>query len=329
MLVPGRTCHLLVFIRFAIIRNIMAIPDFQACMLPFLQHISDGKEHHISTVAEALIQHFGLTDAEKSELLPSGQQTRIANRIQWASTHLAKAGIIERPSRGVLRITPAGQGLLKENLSRVDMGVLERFPAYREFKALKGTRKRGSDESEAATDHGESLLATPEDLVERGYGQHRKVLASDLLERVRNCSPQFFERLVVDLLVKMGYGGSRQDAGEAVGQSGDGGIDGIIKEDKLGLDAVYIQAKRWEGTVGRPVVQQFCGSLVGKRARKGVLITTSRFTAEAEEYVDRIEQKIVLLDGEELAGLMIDHGIGVADVSSFTLKRMDADYFEE
>ena len=294
-----------------------------------LQHLSDGKERHISAVVEALIKHFGLSDAEKSELLPSGQQTKIGNRIQWASTHLVKAGTIERPSRGVLHITPAGLSLLKENLPRIDMGVLSRFPAYREFKALKGTRKRESDAPDDTTDHGESLAATPEDLVERGYDQHRKALASDLLERVKSCSPLFFERLVVDLLVRMGYGGSRQDAGAAVGQAGDGGIDGIIKEDKLGLDAVYIQAKRWEGTVGRPVVQQFCGSLVGRRARKGVLITTSRFTADAEEYVDRIEQKIVLLDGEELAGLMIDHGIGVADVSTFTLKRMDADYFEE
>ena len=308
---------------------IMAIPDFQACMLPMLRLVSDGKDHRLSQVVETLTGQFGLSDVERAELLPSGHQTKIANRIQWASTHMVKAGILERPLRGVLRITESGQSLLRENPSRVDMALLDQFPAYKEFKALKGTRKRESGEEDEDPAAVETLAATPEDLVERGYAQYRSALASDLLETVKTCSPQFFERLVVELLVAMGYGGSRADAGKAVGQSGDGGIDGIIKEDKLGLDAVYLQAKRWDSPVGRPVVQGFSGSLDGHRARKGVLITTSRFTDDARQYVDRIDKKIVLLDGEELAQLMIDHGIGVADVATFTLKRMDADYFEE
>jgi restriction system protein len=202
---------------------------------------------------------------------------------------------------------------------------LTKYPTFNEFKALRATRAKTPD----VADETDDAAATPEDLVEKGYEQLRRTLASDLLEKVKSCSPRFFERLVVDLLVAMGYGGSRQDAGKAVGQARDGGIDGIIKEDKLGLDAVYIQAKRWEQPVGRPVVQGFSGSLDPHRARKGVFITTSRFTDDAREYVDKIEKKIVLIDGEELAQLMIDHGIGVTDMATYTLKRMDTDYFEE
>lgn len=307
----------------------MAIPDFQACMLPMLRLLSDGQPRRLSEVAETLTTQFGLSEAEKSELLPSGQQTKVTNRIYWASTHLVKAALLERPSRGVLQITPAGEALLQDGPARIDMSVLERYPKYQEFRALKGTRKRANDDDEPILTATEGHAATPEDLVEQGYTQYRRALASDLLDKVKDCSPKFFERLVVELLVAMGYGGSRADAGKAVGQAGDGGIDGIIKEDKLGLDVVYIQAKRWDGPVGRPVVQGFSGSLDGHRARKGVLITTSRFTDDAIQYVDRIDKKIVLVDGEELAQLMIDHGIGVADVSTFTLRRMDADYFEE
>lgn len=299
----------------------MPVPDYQQFMLPLLKLLSDGQEHRVSAAIEAVAEHIGLSSADRAEALPSGQ-SRVINRGSWACIYLTRAGLLERTARGRYRITDAGRQLLARAPERIDNKTLANYPSFTAFRSLRGTSARAAeDEADSAE--------TPEDLVERGYTQLRETLAADLLDKVRSCSPRFFEQLVVELLVKMGYGGSRQDAGKAVGQSGDGGIDGIIKEDKLGLDAVYIQAKRWEAPVGRPTVQGFSGSLDGHRARKGVLITTSRFTDEARDYVERIDKKIVLIEGEELAQLMIDHGIGVADTATYTLKRLDADYFEE
>jgi restriction system protein len=303
----------------------MPIPDYQQFMLPLMQFASNGQEFRLSAAIDAVADQLGLSASDRAEPLPSGTQTKVVNRVSWACIYLAKAGLLDRISRGNYRISEAGRQLLSRKPAQIDNKVLSQYPAFNEFKSLRATKgkaERELDEDDNGTD-------TPEDLVEKGYAQLRRALASDLLEKVKHCSPRFFERLVVDLLVAMGYGGTRRDAGKAVGQVGDGGIDGIIKEDKLGLDAVYIQAKRWEGPVGRPVAQGFSGSLDGHRARKGVLITTSRFTDDAREYVERIEKKIVLIDGEELAQLMIDHGIGVADMATYALKRVDADYFEE
>lgn len=298
----------------------MPIPDYQDCMLPLLEAVSDGKEHVVRDVTRALADRFGLSEEERNELLPSGGQSVIANRVAWAKTYLKKAGLIQQPSRGVIRITDEGQAIIKGKPGKIDTEFLRRYPAFTEFI--------GRSTPEAATEPRPDM-ATPEESLGASYLALRNALADELLDRVRACSPQFFERLVVELLVAMGYGGSLADAGQAVGRTGDGGIDGIIKEDKLGLDVVCIQAKRWEKTVGRPEVQGFAGSMEGFRARKGVMLTTSTFSKEAQEYVSRIERKIVLIDGIRLAELMIDHGIGVETAHTYVIKKIDLDYFSD
>lgn len=288
-----------------------------------MRSVADGKEHDVAELTDALASLLGLTEGERNELLPSGRQSKFDNRVGWARTYLKKAGLLESTGRGRLRITQRGLDLLATNPKELNSKSLTQFPEFVQFKAASRTGNRTQEMEEAG------LSQTPEETLEASYQSLRADLAQQLLERAKTCSPRFFEKLVVDLLVAMGYGGSRRDAGEAVGRSGDGGIDGVIKEDKLGLDAVYVQAKRWEGTVGRPVVQAFAGSLEGQRARKGVIITTSQFSADAQDYTGRIEKKIVLIDGERLAELMIDHGIGVNEVESYAVKKLDLDYFGE
>ena len=305
----------------------MAIPDFQSVMLPLLELIGDEQEHSVGQTVEELASHFGLTDAERTELLPSGKQERFHNRVAWARSYLKMASLLDNTGRGRFRITARGRDVLHSHPERIDIKYLMRFPEFAELRLT--ARQNSRHQEESAEESVDEPTQTPEELLETSYQNLRRQLSQELLQRVKAVSPRFFERLVVDLLVSMGYGGSRRDAGQAVGQSGDGGIDGIIKEDKLGLDAVYIQAKRWDSTVGRPVVQAFAGSLEGQRARKGVLITTSQFSQDAKDYVNRIEKKIVLIDGEQLAQLMIDHGVGVAEVVNYTVKRVDADYFDQ
>jgi restriction system protein len=250
----------------------MTIPDFQTIMLPLLQYASDGKEHSLREAITYLADVFNLSDEERKELLSSGQQAVFDNRVGWARTYLKKAGLFISPKRGFFQITDRGRDILIQNPSEINLKFLNQFPEFIEFK----TTKKDNDKSEPEII--EISETTPQESIEFGYQKIRKELELELLNRVKSCSPDFFERLVVDLLVKMGYGGSRRDAGRAIGKSGDGGIDGIIKEDKLGLDIVYIQAKRWDNTVvGRPEIQKFVGALHGQRARKGVFITTSRF----------------------------------------------------
>ncbi|MDB9459019.1 restriction endonuclease [Dolichospermum circinale CS-1225] len=302
----------------------MTIPDFQAIMLPLLQYASDGKEHSLRDAITYLADVFNLSDDERKELLSSGQQAVFDNRIGWARTYLKKAGLFISPKRGFFQITDRGKEILSQNPSEINLKFLNQFPEFIEFK----TTKKDNDKSEPEII--ETSETTPQESIEFGYQKIRKELELELLNRVKSCSPDFFERLVVDLLVKMGYGGSRRDAGRAIGKSGDGGIDGIIKEDKLGLDIVYVQAKRWDNTVvGRPEIQKFVGALHGQRARKGVFITTSRFSQEAREYVSIIDSKIVLIDGEELAQLMIDNHVGVSTVSIYEIKKIDSDYFTD
>jgi restriction system protein len=301
----------------------MPVPGFQKYFLPFLELIKDEKEHAMSELYESLANYFKLSDEEKSELLPSGLQTRHVNRVQWTRTFLKKAQLLESSGRGKIRILERGIKVLSENLSEINIKYLERFPEFKEFRT---STKSNGDEPKILI---EETVQTPDEILEASYNNLRQELAKDLLDKVKSCSPKFFENLVVDLLVAMGYGGSRKDAGQAVGKGGDGGIDGIIKEDKLGLDVVYIQAKRWENNVGRPVVQAFGGSLMGKRANKGVMITTSKFSQDAKDYVKNIEKKIVLIDGEELAQFMIDHDIGVYETANYVVKKMNTDYFEE
>jgi restriction system protein len=302
----------------------MAIPDYQTCMFPFLRYLSDGKEHTLRDAEDSLAEHFKLSPAERAVLLPSGQQGIFKNRIGWARTYLKKAALLESPKRGVFRITERGQKVLAGNPTRIDVKFLEQFPEFTEFREMSRTENGVTAASEIAPSK-----TTPEEAIEVAHQGLREQLAGELLARILSCSPTFFEQLVVELLVKMGYGGSRRDAGERIGQTGDGGIDGIIKEDRLGLDTIFIQAKRWQGPVGRPEIQKFVGALQGQRAKKGVFITTSGYTAEAADYATRIDTKVVLIDGKRLAGLMIDFDVGVAASATYVVKRIDSDYFEE
>ncbi|MBC7362509.1 MAG: restriction endonuclease [Candidatus Aminicenantes bacterium] len=303
----------------------MAIPDFQSIMLPLLRYLSDEKEHHMLDVHDALAKEFGLTEEELKELLPSGQDSVFRNRVGWARTYLKKAGLIEPTRRGYYKITERGKKVLEEKPSKIDIKYLTRFPEFIEFRETRREREKAS-ENEIID---QSNLLSPEETIERAYQAMIKDLAEELLQYVKKCSPAFFEKLVVDLLLSMGYGGTKKDAGEAIGRSGDEGIDGIIKEDRLGLDIVYIQAKRWENPVSRPEIQKFAGALQGQRAKKGIFITTSSFTKEARDYAEKIDSKIVLIDGEKLAELMIEHNIGVSLVSSYQIKKIDQDYFSE
>jgi restriction system protein len=304
----------------------MAIPDYQTCMLPFLRYLADGAEHALRETEDSLAEHFKLTPSERAELLPSGQQGVFKNRIGWARTYLKKAALIDSPKRGTFRITDRGLKTLASNPSRIDVKYLEQFSEFIEFR--DASKPSNEADSVAFTQLPQSKT-TPEEAIEGAYQGLREQLAAELLTRILSCTPAFFEQLVVELLVKMGYGGSRRDAGERIGQTGDGGIDGIIKEDRLGLDTIFIQAKRWQGSVGRPEIQKFVGALQGQRAKKGVFITTSSYTTEASSYALQIDTKVVLIDGKQLAGLMIDFDVGVAPAASYVVKRIDSDYFEE
>lgn len=303
----------------------MSIPDYQTLMLPLLRFAADGNDHTTREAVDILAIEFQLTPPERNQLLASGQQAIFNNRVGWANSYLKKAGLLESPRRGALRITARGKQILGDNPPKIDVKFLERFPEFIEFRdASRNNRELESTESVAA-----ATEQTPEESLEFAYQSIRLSLAQDILNRILSCSPTFFERLVVELLVKMGYGGSRRDAGERIGQSGDGGIDGIIKEDRLGLDTIYLQAKRWQGSVGRPEIQKFVGALQGQRAKKGVFITTSSYTAEAIDYASRIDTKVVLIDGQLLANLMMDFDVGVSVSASYIVKRIDSDYFEE
>jgi restriction system protein len=301
------------------------IPDYQTLMLPLLRFASDDADHLTREAVEVLARQFSLTQDERSQLLASGQQPIFNNRIGWANSYLKKARLLESPRRGSLRITARGKEVLSDNPARVDVKYLEKFPEFVEFRDTSRLGKHIEPSASMTT----ITEQTPEESLDAASQSIRSSLAQDLLTRILSCSPEFFERLVVELLVKMGYGGSRQDAGQRIGKSGDGGIDGIIKEDRLGLDLIYIQAKRWQGNVGRPEIQKFVGALQGQRARKGVFITTSTYTAEATDYASRIDTKVVLVDGPQLASLMIDFDVGVAIAATYMVKRIDSDYFEE
>lgn len=307
----------------------MPIPDFQSVMRPLLNLVKDGVDHTFRESIEALAKHFAVSEEERRVQLPSGRAELFVNRVGWAKTHLRMAGLIENRSRGIFRITERGLQVLRDNPTRIDMKVLQAEPSYSLARGarsrLDSTKPKG--DSDSAIDDVENR--TPEEVIEEAYVTLRENIAKDLLQRLKTASPHFFERLVVELLVKMGYGGTRKDAGQAIGKSGDEGIDGIIKEDRLGLDTIYIQAKRWENSVGRPEIQKFAGALQGFRAKKGIFITTAEFTSEARHYAERIDSKIVLLDGSEVAELMIDFGLGVSSVASYEVKRVDSDYFSE
>jgi restriction system protein len=312
----------------------MPIPDYQSMMLPLLRWFGDGQEKKLRDAVESMAIEFRLTDADREQLMSSGQ-TVIYNRVAWACTYLRKAVLLETAGRGIYRITGRGSEVLASNPPRIDAAHLRRFEEFVAFSSAKGESSGSSASADGETPiSGSDVPAppdsrTPQEAIDDAYARLRGALESEVLDQVRRASPQFFERLVVQLLVSMGYGGSTEDAGQAIGRSGDGGIDGIIKEDALGLDVIYLQAKRWEGTVGRPEIQKFAGALQGNRARKGVFLTTSSFTREAHEYVARIDSKIVLIDGEALARLMVDHDVGVVRGRELVLKRIDPEFFAE
>lgn len=301
----------------------MAIPDFQSIFLPLLEACEDGREHTKQELLPALARLFGLGDEDMAVKLPSGKQGMFDNRVGWAKSYLKQAGLLENLRRGVFRITPRGRQVLADRPQRLDVRYLKRFPEFVVFNA--GKPRDGEQLPETSLVESE----TPDELIAGGYRQLREALAIDVLDRVKRISPSRFEALVVDLLLRMGYGGTQEDAGRVVGKSGDGGIDGIINEDRLGLDMIYLQAKRWESDVGRPEIQKFVGALAGNKASKGVFITSSGFSKGAVEYAAQVNQRVVLIDGVMLAELMIDHDLGVSTKEVYTVKRLDSDYFEE
>ena len=311
----------------------MPIPDYQTLMLPLLRLAADSSERRFRDAVEQLAASFELTDEERATMLPSGTAPMFDNRVGWAKTYLKQAGLIDATRRGYFRITPRGTELLGTGPAQIDTSTLEKYQEFRAFRSRKSESNNALQPdlpmaSPPMVQSSPAPEATPEELFSQAYQRLRSNLEAEVLEQVKAATPAFFERLVIDLLVAMGYGGSRQDAGKAVGRSGDGGIDGIIKEDKLGLDVIYVQAKRWEETVGRPEIQKFAGALQGQRANKRVFITTSGFSREAHEYAGIIPSKIILVGGEQLAALMVDHNVGVSPVSRFEIKRVDSDYFE-
>lgn len=298
----------------------MAIPTFQEIMLPLLKLAGDGEAHKFHDTVAKLAEEFDLSEEEKSTLIPSGQP-RFENRVGWAKTYLKKSKLITYPERGQIQVTQRGLDVLQEKPKKIDMEFLKQFPEYVEFRQ----GKQPNDE----TSNGDEEDSTPEEALENAYQKIREDLADELLETIFKSSPVFFEKLVVDLLVAMGYGGTQRDTARAVGRSGDGGIDGIIYEDKLGLETIYLQAKRWQrdSKIGSPQIRDFVGALTYKNARKGVFITTTDFTDDALNFASGLALKVVLINGERLTNLMIDYGIGVTTRISYKIKNLDSDYF--
>ena len=305
----------------------MAIPHYQSIRLSLLELAGDGETHRICQAILILAQRLELTDDETRELVRSGKRPKFHDRVYWARTYLTWAGLLESPKRGYFRITDRGRSVLGGKPSEISREFLEQFEEFRHHS--QRPRRTHAPKVDAIPLGEEIPEETPEESLQAAYLALQRNLADELLQAVMESPPEFFERLVVDLLVRMGYGGSREEAGEAIGRSGDEGIDGIIKEDRLGLDIIYVQAKRWKSVVGRPEVQKFAGALQGQRARKGVFITTSTFSRNAEEYAEKIETKVILIGGTKLAELMIDHGVGVTTEATYELKRIDSDYFPD
>jgi len=295
-------------------------------MRPLLAFLSDGQDRSVQTIRETLAQQFGLTEEELAERLPSDRDLLYRNRVGWALSHLKGAAVVESPRRAVYRITERGTRLLRDTpeTDRVDLRLLSAFAEYRQFRSQDGAD--GTSTTTTAPEVAETTAGTPHERMASAWHELRAALAVDVLDRVREQTPLFFERVVLEVLRAIGYGGSREDAAERLGRSGDGGVDGVIREDKLGLDLIYVQAKRWANTVGRPDIQQFVGALRG-RASKGVFITTSVFSREAREFAGGMNPRVILVDGKQLAELMIDHDVGVKVETTYRIRRVDLDYF--
>lgn len=304
----------------------LAVPDFQSLMLPLLKFSADGEEHTMQEAREGLAKIMGLSQEDLEERLPSGRQTTFANRVAWAKVYLTQAGVLESPKRGKLHISDRGRKILSEFPTRIDIKYLEQFEEFQEFRQASN---KSRTEKVTHADAAQASSTTPEETLEQAYQQLRDEVANELLHLIKDNTPEFFEKLVVYLIVSMGYGGSVKEAGKATRKTADEGIDGVIKEDRLGLETIYLQAKRWEAAVGRPEIQKFVGALHGQRAKKGVFITTSRFSKEALDYVGQIDPKVVLIDGADLVQLMIDNNVGVGSAAVYEIKKVDTDFFIE
>lgn len=298
------------------------IPDFQSLMLPMLKFIGDNQEHSKKEVVEILGNEMKLTDEEKREMLPSRNQPVFYNRVTWAIAHFKAAKLIDNTKRGFIKITSSGKDILKTAPATINLKLLKQLPAY--IETMNSWKNKNPTAEIIRNEDIETK--TPEEQIELGYISIRKNLEQEILSKLKLVHPAFFERIVIELLVKMG---SIEEAGKATRYTNDEGIDGIIKEDKLGLDVIYIQAKRWEGNVARPEIQKFVGALAGQRAKKGVFITTSSFSKEAITYAAQMDAKIVLIDGDNLAQYMIDYNLGVSIQNIYEIKKLDSDYFEE
>lgn len=305
----------------------MAIPDYQSIMLPLLQHTADGEIHTVRELKETLAGYFSITTEERQQMLPSGQQTTFYNRVSWAKMYLERAGVLQNVRRGHFTITDRGRKILASSVERLDNSFLRQFPEFNAFRAGTNGNEDADDSTKIIPDSTDEQ--TPEEALQLAYTLIRDDLAAELIDQIKTMSPKFFEQLVLDLMVKMGYGGARESSASLTAGGSDEGIDGVINEDQLGLDIVYLQAKRWENQVGRPEIQRFVGALHGKRARKGVFLTTSTFSRDAHDYVATIDPKVVLIDGRRLAQLMIDFNVGVSTSQTYLIKRIDSDYFSE
>jgi restriction system protein len=304
----------------------MGIPDFQTFMRPLLESISDGIEHELKEVKLKLIRVFSISEDELRIKIPSQRAFLFDNRLGWANTYLKKAGLIESKRRAYLQITEEGKVFLKKHPTQIKVSDLKKIEQFKDFHKIKEKDNSSQIEEEESN---EADVRSPEEIIYSAHSIIVSSLVAELLSTIKACTPLFFEKLVIDLLLNMGYGGSRKEAGSAIGKSGDGGIDGIINEDKLGLDSIYLQAKRWENTVPVKEIRDFAGSLLSKKAKKGVFITTSDFSKNAYDFINSIEPKIILIDGQKLALLMIEHNVGVTRKEIYEIKDIDNDYFEE
>lgn len=311
----------------------MPVPPFAAFWLPLLRLVADGRVWTASELAEKLSTEFNLTAEDRSDRIPSGK-TRLLDRTQWTITYLRQAGVVASPRRGTVTITERGRELLRQHPNKLDRTHLLQFQEYRDFLARKrrpGLQEPGADDAESETVAASVETIPPHEVMDQAYQTILAALVDDVLSALKRVPPAQFEQIVVDVLVAMGYGGTREDAANVVGKTGDGGIDGVIKEDRLGLDTIYVQAKRWDATVGRGEVSSFVGSLLSFQSGKGVFITTGTYSADARRYIDqmRSDKRVVLIDGPSLARLMIEHGVGVTVTQMYEIKRMDSDYFSD
>ncbi len=303
------------------------VPGFQTIMLPLLKILGDEQIHANSDLVTRIADHFKLSDEDRNEMLPSGTQLKLTNRVHWAISYLKHANLLEYHTRGQCKITGEGLEVLTRDLKLINVKYLRTFPVFKEWQdTTKLNRSKSNGQSEK-----EDIVPdiTPDEMMENSYSDLTKLLKGEIIEKIKGCSPKFFEQLVIDLLLKMGYGGSKIEAGQVLGKSNDGGIDGLIKEDKLGLDTIYVQAKKWENQVPVSQVRDFAGALLAKKAKKGIFITTSTFPPSAREFVSSIEPRIILIDGAYLADLMIEHDLGVSVKRTFNIKKVDHDYYEE